>query len=102
MSLHCTPIVISYYSGSDLAKQASEVAQVEQGEGVVVEMEVDAVRLEIGGMGASTPVMVYSTEVVGQHMAEMIDWQVGNGIEVKTTREKVWTMTDEQRDTKEE
>ena len=29
-------------------------------------------------------------------MAEIIDWQVGNGIEVKTTKEKVWTMKDEQ------
>ena len=50
--------------------------------------------------GASTPMMVYSTKVVGEHMAEMIDWQVGNGIEVQKTREKVWTMKDEQEDTK--
>ncbi len=51
-------------------------------------------------MGASTPVMVYSTKVVGDHMAEMIDWQVGNGVEVKKTRERVWTMKDEQEETK--
>ena len=56
---------------------------MEQDEGVVVEMEVEEVRLEIGCMGVSTPMMVYSTEVVGEHMAEMIDWQVGNDIEVK-------------------
>ena len=37
-------------------------------------MEVEAVRLEIGCMGASTLVMVYSTEFMGEHMAEMIDW----------------------------
>ena len=47
---------------------------MEQGEGVVVEMEVEVVRLEIGCMGASTPGMVYSTKVVGEHMAKMIDW----------------------------
>jgi len=47
---------------------------VEQGEGVVVEMEVEIVRPKIGCMGASTPVMVHSTEVVGEHMDEMIYW----------------------------
>ena len=38
---------------------------MEKGEGDVVEMEVEAVRMDIGCMGASTPVMVYSTEDVG-------------------------------------
>jgi len=33
-------------------------------------------------------------------MAEMIEWQVGNGIEVHNTREKVWTRKDEQEDTR--
>ena len=47
---------------------------MEQGEGVVVEMEVEILRLKTGCMGASTPVMVYSIEVVGEHMAEMFDW----------------------------
>jgi len=61
----------------------------------VVDVEVEVVRLEIGFMGASTLGMVYSTEVVGKHIVEMIDWQVVNGIEVKNTRDKVWTMKDE-------
>lgn len=51
-------------------------------------------------MGASTPVMGYSTKDVGEHMAKTIDWQVGNGIEVHKTREKVQTMKDEQENTK--
>ena len=55
---------------------------MEQGEGAVVEMEVEAVRLEIGFMVTSTPMMVYSIEVVGEHMDAMIDWKIGNGIEV--------------------
>ena len=63
-------------------------------------MEVEVVRLDIGCMGASTPGMVYSFKVVGEHMADTIDWQVGNGIEVQKTKEKVWTMKDEQKDTK--
>jgi len=58
-------------------------------------MEVEAVRLDIGRMGASTPMMMYSTKVVGEHMAEMIDSHVENGIEVQKTREKAWTMKDE-------
>ena len=57
-------------------------------------MEVEAIRLDIGCMGASTPMMMYSTEVVGEHMAEMIYSHVGNGIEFQKTREKVWTMKD--------
>lgn len=46
---------------------------MEQGEGVVVEMEVEVVRLEIVCMGSSTLVMGYSTKVVEEHMVEMID-----------------------------
>jgi len=66
---------------------------VEQGEGFLVEMEVEAVSLEIGCIGASTPVMVHSTKVVWEHMDEMVDLQVVNGIEVHKAKEKVWTMT---------
>lgn len=51
-------------------------------------------------MGASTLVKGYSTEVVGENLDEMIDWKVGNGIEVHKTREKVWTMKDEKDDIK--
>jgi len=40
----------------------------------VVEMEVEAVRLEIGCMGPSTPLMVYSSKVVREHMAKKIEW----------------------------
>jgi len=43
-------------------------------------------------MGTSTHAMVYSNEVVGDHMDEMIDWLIGNGIDVQNTRENVWTM----------
>jgi len=68
---------------------------MEQGVGATVEMDVEAAKMELGCMGASTPRMVHSTEVVEKHMAEMVRWQVGNGIEVKNTREKVWTMKDE-------
>lgn len=100
MSLHYRPDVFTYCSGSYLAKKESKVAQVDKGEGVVVKMQVDALSMEIGFMGATTPMIVYSTEVVGQHMAEMIDWQVHNGIKVQNTREKMWTMKDEHEDTK--
>jgi len=44
--------------------------------------------------------MVHSTIVVEDNIVEMIGWQVGNGIEVKMTREKVWTMKDEKEGTK--
>ena len=61
---------------------------MEQGEGAVVEMEVEAIRLEIGCMVASNPVMVYSTEVVGEHMAEMIDWWLGMVLRCKRSRRR--------------
>jgi len=51
-------------------------------------------------MRASTLGMVHSTEVVEEHMDKMVSLQVGNGIEVQKTREKVWTMKDEQEGTK--
>jgi len=51
-------------------------------------------------MGASTPIMGYSIEYVGEHMDEMTYWEVGKGIEVHKTKEKVWTMKDEQENTK--
>ncbi len=35
-------------------------------------MEVEVVRLNIGYMGSSTPGMVYSDEIVGDHMDEMV------------------------------
>ena len=62
---------------------------MEQGLGVVVEMEVEEVKLEISCMGASTRGMVHSTKVVEAYMAEMVGLQVGDGIEVQKTREKV-------------
>lgn len=45
-------------------------------------------------METSNLVMGYSTEDVGEHMAEMTDWQVGKGIEVHKSKEKVWSMKD--------
>ena len=75
---------------------------MEQGEGVVVDMELEVVRLEIGCMGASTPGMVHSTKVVEEYMVEILGWHVGNGIEVQNIREKVWTMKDKRKGTNEE
>ena len=66
----------------------------------MVAQEAKAVKLKNCCMGASTPLMVYFTEVMGEDMVEMIDLKFGNGIEVKNTREKVWTMKDEQGDPK--
>jgi len=51
-------------------------------------------------MVASNLVMGYSTEDLGEHMVEMTGWQVGKGIEVHKTKEKVGTMKDEQENTK--
>lgn len=62
---------------------------MEQGVGVVVEMEVKAIELELGCMGASNPSVVHSTVVVEEYMVEMVGWPIGNGIEVQKTREKV-------------
>ena len=39
--------------------------------------------------------MGYSTKELEKHMAEMIDWLVGEDTEVHKTKEKVWTMKDE-------
>jgi len=47
---------------------------VEQGVGVVVEMEVKEIELELGCMGASTPGVVHSTEVVEEYW---LKWLVG-------------------------
>lgn len=33
-------------------------------------------------------------------MVEMVGWHVGNGIEVKMTRKKLWTIKDEKEGTK--
>jgi len=43
MSLHYRPILLSYYLGSDLVEQPSEVAWVDQDEKVVVEAKVEAI-----------------------------------------------------------
>ena len=40
-------------------------------------------------MGASTPRVLHSTEVVEEDMAEMAGWSTGNGTEVQKTKEKV-------------
>ena len=73
---------------------------MEQSVKVVIEKVVKVINMEHCCMGASTPVMGYSNEVVGEHMAEMIDWQLRNGIEVQKTTEKVWSMKDEEEATK--
>lgn len=56
---------------------------------------MEAIKLVLGCMGASTLGMVHSIEVVKEHMAEISGWHVGNGIEVLKNRENVWTMKDE-------
>ena len=48
-----------------------------------------AIGLEHCCMGASTPRVVNFTEVVVEYMAEMTSRSVGNGTEVKKTKEKV-------------
>ena len=40
-------------------------------------------------MGASTPEVVHSTEVMEENMAKMVGWSARNGTEVQMTREKV-------------
>jgi len=62
---------------------------VEQGVGVMVEMKVKAIKLELGCMGSSTTWVVHSTEVVEEYMDEMVGGMIGNGIEVQKTREIV-------------
>ena len=62
---------------------------MEQGVKFVVEMEVKAIHLEHCCMGASTPRVVHSTEVVEECMVEMDGWLARNGIEVQNNREKV-------------
>lgn len=52
---------------------------MEQGVGVVVEMEVKEVNLELVSMGASIPVVVHSIKVVDEYMDEMVGWLIGNG-----------------------
>jgi len=53
-------------------------------------------------IAASTPRVVHSTEAVEEYMDEMAGWSTRNGIEVKKTREKVYTKRDEQGATKRE
>ena len=55
---------------------------MEQGVGVVVEMEVKAIKLERCCMGTSTPGLVHSIEVVEEYMDEIASWSAGNGTEV--------------------
>ena len=56
---------------------------------------VKEIKLEHCCMGASTPQVVPSTEVVVEHMVEMTDWLSGNDSEVQRTKEEVYITTDE-------
>ena len=47
------------------------------------------IKLENFCMGASTPGVVQSTKVVVECLAKMTSWMVGNGTEVKKTKEEV-------------
>ena len=44
--------------------------------------------------------MSYSIEEVEKHMAEMVDWQVGEDIEENKAKKEVWTMMDEWKSTR--
>lgn len=52
-------------------------------------MEAKAINLEHCFMGASTPWVVHSTEVLEEYMDEMVGRPTGNGIEVQKTTKKV-------------
>lgn len=95
MSLHYRPIVLVFYSSLDWVEKASEVAWVEQDEWFFVEVEVETIEKEVGWVEASTHVMGFSIQEVGEHMAKMIDWQVEKDIEEHKAKKEVWTMTDE-------
>ncbi len=47
-------------------------------------------------IGASTPNVMHSTEVVVEHRSEMNEWLVGHDIEMDRTKREVWTKKDEQ------
>ena len=53
---------------------------MDKGTKAMVDMELKAIKLEHCCMGASTPRMVHSTEVVEEYMDEMAIWSTGNGI----------------------
>ena len=100
MSLHCKPIVNACYLGLNWVEQEFEVAWVEQDEWVVVDMEAKALNQKFGWVEASTLVMGYSTKDVEKYMAEMVDWHVGEDIEVHNAKKEMWTMMDEWKSTK--
>jgi len=56
---------------------------------------VEATELENYCTGASTPGVVYSTEVVVKRKVEMTGWLAGNDIEMHRTKEEVYIMKDE-------
>ena len=95
MSLHYRPIVLACCSGSYLVEKASKVAWVEEDEWVMVEMEAEAVKQEVGWIEASNFVMGYSIEDAKNNMAEMIECLDREDTEVHKTKEKVWTMKGE-------
>ena len=66
---------------------------MEQDEWVVLEVGVEAVKQEVGWVEASTLVMGYSIEDVEKHVAEMVDWEVGEDIEEHKAKKEVWTMS---------
>ena len=50
---------------------------------------VEAIELEHCCIGASTPGVVYSTEVVAEHKVEMTNWSAGSDTEMHKTKEGV-------------
>ena len=57
---------------------------------------VEAIELEHFCIGASTPRVVYSTEVVAERKVEVIGWLVGNDTKMHRTKDGVHTKKDEQ------
>ena len=47
------------------------------------------IKLENYCMGASTPGVVHSIEVLAEYMIEMTGWSPGNGTKVQKTKEEV-------------
>ena len=62
---------------------------MEQSVGVVIGQVVEVIGLENCSIGASTPGVVYSTEVVVEHTVEMNGWMAGNDTKMHRTKEGV-------------
>ena len=69
-------------------------------DGVVIGRVVEANEWEESCTGASTPDEMHSIEAMAEHKSETNEQLEEDGIEEDTTKERVWTRKDEQRDPK--